>query len=418
MNLEALIAMWGQSQGSSGYSGRSPDGQSITQNFVDILDAGTTLPGSESRARPAGDQFLTRALDTFAHQMNRAEISTQPLHELFFPKMARAFGERPGVRFSDAANSRVSDAAEKPDMDSKPGAFVIVLAKPSGTEIFDEEDSRDGRAAITAAFTGRRSGRDAESVSGITEPRSADLENYAPIIQVDDSRLPNVLDGVFGGAAALFPDDGELPGNVPGAAASGLPAASGLQPTSDMMPIEELLHMPVEDTSVTGAGEWESLLFVPMAAVASGHLENRVAYSAGPAAYSGGHGETTSSRPSFAAPAQSSASGVRTSSSPRQAVTRGSAVPLPSAPQTPVPNRESAVSAVLRRDFYETLQAVLPPRQNFLLLQLGEEKRLFVRDFFSPTDTLRQLGQIAKSSPFDLSDLHVVINGVDHGRLG
>lgn len=420
MNLEALIAMWGQSHGGFEYSSRSLEEQAPARDFGEILDAASD---SEDSVQAAGPQFLERALDAYSQRINRGEVNSQPIQELFFPKLARAFGGQAEARLS----SSDANDSQNPKGEDEPGAFVIVLARPSGAEMFDEDqhEKRKPGAAVTGAFTGRRSSRESQSNrnetasdSDVGRMAASDAPGgYVPLVQVDDSSVPTVLDNLLGGAGSRDGRDlsGEPGGNQQGIDALATADAPSMAPVPDS--IGELQKLPGELTSVTGDHEWESLVFVPMTAFASGHLENQTIHHSAPLDY-GSVAQLMRSHPAATPSVGQTAPPVTqlTSFSQRLAA-EGSLLAMTSAPTTPTPVRESGVAAVLRRDFYETIQGVLPPRQNFLLLQLGEEKRLFVRDFYSPTDTLRQLEQIAKSSPFDLSELHVVINGVDHGRL-
>ena len=273
--------------------------------------------------------------------------------------------------FAELAADAASDAPSSGDALPIPEAMVVVLADPAASPA-----ARTVHGALTGAFV---EGGDVRAV---------------PVMHVDAAEPGRVLDAFLAGAALDSVD----------AAPPGLPALEAAVP----------LEIAGQDLSRD-----DTLLFVPMRAWATGHMDMRLVSGVDAAGTTAGSTGRAAIRSDIGQVNPTPATIARANAAAPRFVAAEQGMPQPALPSA-VPARRAADSATAshRRDFYELIQGVLPPRQSFLVLEAGAERRLYIRDYFSPGLTLRQLGRIAAESPFDLRGLNVVINGIDHGRVG
>lgn len=399
MNLESLVSILSDASWTSNRDAQPAASQGRT--FDDLLSPETRGNG-KAAGREAAQRFVSDALVSLAHALRHGEIESQPIWDVL---SGREDGE---VSRAESTVDTV-DATNVPRQGdtgfAEPGALLLLPAsQPGGGQL---KKSGSVRAALTATFleVSRAAHQDTQAVA--LAP--------VPVVHVDSAEvLPALEQLLTRDSVNASAEGGRVLPAGPRASVSSMLARLGfdvgIEDGSRAELVEQLLR------SVPRDGQRESLLFVPMRGFATGFLDQH-------------------SR--IAASASTKVPGVpseRVTANASQALLAGKESAAPGATQRPVPAGEPLIrSASLpqvqardgqgvrtagpRADFLEALQGVLPPRQNFLLLESGERKRLFVRDFFAPADTLRRLGEMARNTLFGMGDVHVVINGEDYGSL-
>lgn len=329
--------------------------------------------------------ILERVMRDLGMRIGRTPGDLRPLEELF---QAPPRDRNPGPGIPEARRA-------------EPTTRKLVLWAPEidlpAGEI-DEGSDEDVKGAITGTFVeymnDEREARITPVIHAVAKDTGAVLETVLKIPEGIHDELPQ--------PDTLTPPE----------------AAPEVVPEEVADPFEDILSETAQEIPVTGeSSEWQSLYFAPMRAFATGHLDMRVTSGGARLGTAAAAGRATVPQPAIALRASRPQAALNAID---QAGTRAPAEQAAASSSTPAARQaaDSARTAAPRSAFYQTIQAVLPPRQNFLLLETGREKRLFVRDYFSPGDTLRHLKGLAQVAPFDLNDLNIIINGKEHGRLG
>ena len=389
MNLESLVSLLTDPQWTSNRMTTASAPQPGT--FEDLLAQESAREFRDGLSSNDARRYIDEVLTMLARSLRNGDVVTQPVWQLLH-------GPDQGARHEHSAVEHSIDAPEKAShLASRSNGPAGVLILPAPQELSDSTASP--RGAVTGAFLGFPAGN---------------ATAHVPLVQAASSDIPRLikdaLTGLATGGLQEAPVESQplsLP-NVIGMPGSG--------PTHD-----EALFGMTEQLDQAGPGQngVESLFFVPMRSFATGHLDQYSRFGGRPfiqipATLFRAGTDAAVDRDAQAnrgnGPSQSPAGGTRTAAQATHL--------SPASASSARTSAHTMRAPALRPDFGETFQGMLPARQNFLVFDTGVQKKLYVRDYFTPTDTLRRLHEMARDSLFDMTYLHVVINGKNYGRLG
>ena len=395
MNFESLVSLLTDPQWSSNRTTPSSAQQSGT--FEDFLLSDNTADIRDGVSRDAARQYIDEALTALGQSLRNGHVATQPIWQLFDASDSESREERAtGDHSIDAPES----AAHRAPQSGRPTAILVLL---DAQDVSSSQSAAEG--AVTGAFLGLSAGYVGNEPAGYAR---------IPVVQSTSNDLSQAFEGILAGAASGGAEDAAYDGS-----ALSLPEVLdtlGYGPAAHNGALLELTEQMRR--ARLGHDGIESLFYVPIRGFATGHLDQRSRVGS----RSFVQVPVTRFKNDVGSTAIKETLGGRSPSTapPNQGNSRGASHAGHSAAMSTSQTRANAQAArapVSRPELAETLQGVLPARQNFFVFETGSQKKLYVRDYFTPAETLRRLNDMARDSLFDMAHLHVFINGKNYGRL-